>query len=447
MFLGTDIDHTSHDGRSALRVAALEGHRDVVHLLLCRGADLSYRDADGRSTLYLLALENNIAMARFLLESNADVGATDLEGRTPLHVTAWQGHAHMVALLLAHGATVDAEDCEKRTPLQSAAWQGHSQIVRLLLEAGAVVDHTCSQGATALSIAAQEGHEDCVVELLKHGANPSHSDRCGRTAIKVALKGGHHKLAKLLEDHVDQCGGSLHSATSAINYIMGAGPISEPNNKQPCSALLCPGLTASPADSPESTFEKRRSTASLGQSSKSSNLTSSTRSSCGGGHRSSSQKAKALPAPSAPAAVSSIMSPLLSFTQQIQQCGRGRRHVVAQQQSQAAAAPLTPMDDPASPIYASPPISPLSDNGGQMMMMGAGNYPAYKGRYDSTGIGGYPGGSSHVNPVVALMEEEYCLPYHQQQSSARRPLPSSTAAPLHPPTSQVRDIDNLLFEI
>ncbi|KAF2365991.1 Ankyrin repeat-containing domain [Trinorchestia longiramus] len=402
---GADIDHTSHDGRSALRVAALEGHRDVVHLLLCRGADLSYRDADGRTTLYLLALENNLSMARFLLESNADVSATDLEGRTPLHVTAWQGHSHMVALLLAHGAAVDATDCEKRTPLQSAAWQGHSQIVRLLLEAGAAVDHTCSQGATALSIAAQEGHEECVVELLKHGANPSHSDRCGRTAIKVALKGGHHKLAKLLEDHLEQCG----QLTS--NYV-NAGALDA--SKQPCSALLCPGLTASPADSPESTFEKRRSTASLGQSSKSSNLTSSTRSS-GGGHRSSLQKAKALPAPAAP--VSSIMSPLLSFTQQLQQCGRGRRHPPSSQP-----APLTPMDDPSSPIYASPPVSPLSDHGAPLpVMAGASGYPGAR-RYE-----GYPGGSSHVNPVVALMEDEYCMPYQKGLRPATAPLLSQSS--------------------
>ena len=45
---GASLHHTSHDGRSALRVAALEGHKDVAHLLLCRGADLHYKDADGR---------------------------------------------------------------------------------------------------------------------------------------------------------------------------------------------------------------------------------------------------------------------------------------------------------------------------------------------------------------------------------------------------------------
>ncbi|ROT79366.1 putative ankyrin repeat domain-containing protein 50 isoform X2 [Penaeus vannamei] len=394
---GANIHHTSHDGRSALRVAALEGHKDVVHLLLCREADLHYKDADGRSTLYLLALENRLDMARFLMESNADVESTDLEGRTPLHVTAWQGHADMVALLLQGGARVDAVDKENRTPLQSAAWQGHAEVVRLLLEHGANVDHTCSQGATALSIAAQEGHEASVAVLLQYGANPAHSDRCGRTAIKVALKGGHIHVARMLEESLiqQQQAGGVGRGLAAPSSV-GSGSTAE---TKPCSALLCPGLTASPAESPESTFEKRRSVASLGQhsSSKSSgNLTTSTHSSGGPraptpreAHLQQHQQPLAPPAPSAPPA--SAMSPVLSFTQQLQQCGRGRgrRHPPPPQPA------LTPLDEPASPLYASPPLSPLSDG---------------------------PGGGRHL-PAGAILEDDYTVPL--QHSAVRPPRPSA----------------------
>lgn len=407
---GANIHHTSHDGRSALRVAALEGHKDVVHLLLCREADLHYKDADGRSTLYLLALENRLDMARFLMESNADVESTDLEGRTPLHVTAWQGHAEMVALLLQGGARVDAVDKENRTPLQSAAWQGHAEVVRLLLEHGANVDHTCSQGATALSIAAQEGHEASVAVLLQYGANPAHSDRCGRTAIKVALKGGHIHVARMLEESLiqqQQAGGvgrGLAAPSSA-----GSGSTAE---TKPCSALLCPGLTASPAESPESTFEKRRSVASLGQhsSSKSSgNLTTSTHSSGGPraptpreAHLQQHQQPLAPPAPSAPPA--SAMSPVLSFTQQLQQCGRGRgrRHPPPPQPA------LTPLDEPASPLYASPPLSPLSDG---------------------------PGGGRHL-PAGAILEDDYTVPL--QHSAVRPPRPSAPPVSITPEVSLLR---------
>ena len=360
-------------------------------------------------------------MAQFILESGADVESTDLEGRTPLHVTAWQGHSHMVSLLLGHGSKVDAIDTEHRTPLQSAAWQGHAEIVRLLLESGAKVDHTCSQGATALSIASQEGHQDCVAILLQYGANPSHSDRCGRTAIKVALKGGHLHLARMLEEQmveIQQHGlAGHHNRVGASSVSVGSASTAE---TKPCSALLCPPLATSPADSPESTFEKRRSCTSLGQhsSSKSSgNLTTSTRSSGGGAppipHTSLAMQHHAPPpAPSAPPA-----SAVLSFTQQLQQCG-GRARASRNRHNQpffsppTQQLPLTPLDDePSSPIYASPPQSPLSDGGD------------------------FGGGRNHhlpqrVNPVVALLEEEYSLPLHH--SGARRPLPSAPPAAITP---------------
>lgn len=61
------------------RLAALEGHYDVVQLLLAHGADINSKDADGRSTLYVLALDNRLAMAKYLLSEGADVESRDLE--------------------------------------------------------------------------------------------------------------------------------------------------------------------------------------------------------------------------------------------------------------------------------------------------------------------------------------------------------------------------------
>lgn len=62
------------------RLAAIEGHCEVVQSLLSHGADVNMRDADGRSTLYVLALENRLTMARFLLEEGgADVESRDSE--------------------------------------------------------------------------------------------------------------------------------------------------------------------------------------------------------------------------------------------------------------------------------------------------------------------------------------------------------------------------------
>ncbi|XP_076663580.1 uncharacterized protein LOC143366397 isoform X3 [Andrena cerasifolii] len=341
------IDQHAHDGKTALRLAALEGHYDTVKVLLTRNADVNAKDADGRSTLYILALENRLAMARFLLEhARADVESRDSEGRTPLHVSAWQGHVEMVALLLTEGsANVNACDNENRTPLHSAAWQGHAAIVRLMLEHGATPDHTCNQGATALGIAAQEGHEHCVRALLNHGADPSHSDHCGRNAIKVAAKSGHDTVVRLLEEH----SANQRSLRPGINGGGSSSATSVTSNStaetKPSSAILNPLSTQySPAESPDST--KRRSCVSLGNNSSnsksSSNLTGSTKSDQGKFNQNSM--------------VNQVIKTPLSFTQQLQQCSRGAK-------SRPLSKLLSPLkSEPQSPIYASPPHSPLSDS-------------------------------------------------------------------------------------
>ncbi|XP_039315371.1 ankyrin repeat domain-containing protein 50 isoform X3 [Solenopsis invicta] len=339
------IDQHAHDGKTALRLAALEGHYDTVKILLSHNADVNAKDADGRSTLYILALENRLAMARFLLEhANADIESRDSEGRTSLHVSAWQGHVEMVALLLSEGgASVNACDNENRTPLHSAAWQGHAAIVRLLLEHGATPDHTCNQGATALGIAAQEGHEHCVRALLNHGADPNHSDHCGRNAIKVAAKSGHDTVVRLLEEH----SANQRSLRPGINGGGSSSATSVTSNStaetKPSSAILNPLSTQySPAESPDST--KRRSCVSLGNNSSnsksSSNLTGSTKSDQGKFNQNS---------------MVNCQTPL-SFTQQLQQCSRGAK-------SRPLSKLLSPLkSEPQSPIYASPPHSPLSDS-------------------------------------------------------------------------------------
>ncbi|XP_061648535.1 ankyrin repeat domain-containing protein 50 [Phyllopteryx taeniolatus] len=197
------IDHRAYDGHSALSAALLEGHGEVAELLMRRGADTDVRDAEGRPLLYLLVLEGRIHMAKLLIEKGgAPLESRDSEGRTALHVASWQGDVDVVDLLLKHGANPNAKDTEGRPPLHSVAWTGNGNVGRRLLSVSAVnIDLSCHQGATALSIASQQGHADVVSMLLESGANPDHVDKYGRNPMKVAGRHGHARVVQLLESY------------------------------------------------------------------------------------------------------------------------------------------------------------------------------------------------------------------------------------------------------
>ncbi|ROT79368.1 hypothetical protein C7M84_001911 [Penaeus vannamei] len=186
---------------------------------------------------------------------------------------------------------------------------------------------------------------------------------------------------------------------------VGSGSTAE---TKPCSALLCPGLTASPAESPESTFEKRRSVASLGQhsSSKSSgNLTTSTHSSGGPraptpreAHLQQHQQPLAPPAPSAPP-----RRPCRLFSASRSSCSSAGAGAGGATRP-AAARPHPARRTRVAALRVSP-LSPLSDG---------------------------PGGGRHL-PAGAILEDDYTVPL--QHSAVRPPRPSAPPVSITPEVS------------
>ena len=101
---------TVYDGRTALHLAAIEGHPEVVKLLLEEGADKDAATVEGQLTvggqkaLHLAALHGRSEVVKLLLEAGADKDAVDLEGRTALDLAIERRHLEVVRLL-----EVDAE--------------------------------------------------------------------------------------------------------------------------------------------------------------------------------------------------------------------------------------------------------------------------------------------------------------------------------------------------
>lgn len=149
------VDCGEHKGCTALILAAQFGYREIVGLLLARGASKE---------------------------------VIDNRGMTPLMHAAFNGHVEVVDELLFVGVTIDRVAFCGYTAILFAANRGHTLCCQRLFAAGASPAARTPIGRTALIIAAFNGHEETVRLLLKNpGVDANASDAEGYTALHAAI--------------------------------------------------------------------------------------------------------------------------------------------------------------------------------------------------------------------------------------------------------------------
>ena len=128
------------------------------------------RDSRGYTALHYAALNGHREVVLLLLSYEASCNSVDQAGSSPLHLAAWAGHGEVVRLLLDTGPSipnVNLTNGDKETALHCAAQYGHMECVKLLLDAGADPNIKNSREETALDHAAQYGRADTVSLLLE----------------------------------------------------------------------------------------------------------------------------------------------------------------------------------------------------------------------------------------------------------------------------------------
>ena len=144
--------------------AARKGHKEIIKLLIAKGADVNAKGNNGETPLDRAILRNDGKTADLLPKHGAKSGAED-----SIHIAARTGNHEAVKQHLAAGTDVNAKDGTGRTPLHWAAFGGYKEIVELLIAKGADVNAKDGYGNTPLDWAIKYKHPKIADLLRKHG--------------------------------------------------------------------------------------------------------------------------------------------------------------------------------------------------------------------------------------------------------------------------------------
>jgi len=142
----------------------LEDLKESVRLIIA-GVDIDSKDNCGRTVLMYAAMNGHAEILRLLIDKGAAIGIQDNNGWTALMWAAIRGHAEIARVLIDKGADKDIQDNDGRTALMFATGRAHTEIARLLIEKGADIDIKNNNGSTALMLAAKWSHAK-IVSLL-----------------------------------------------------------------------------------------------------------------------------------------------------------------------------------------------------------------------------------------------------------------------------------------
>lgn len=125
---------------SPLMVAVMNGHVDVIRVLLSVGATVGYRNDIGKTALEYVAVCGSAGAVKALLAARAKPKEIDEAGLSPIHLASIEGHTEVVQELIKAGGDFSlraGRTTPHDTALHIAAHNGHLGAVRPLLGLGA----------------------------------------------------------------------------------------------------------------------------------------------------------------------------------------------------------------------------------------------------------------------------------------------------------------------
>ncbi|XP_059794861.1 ankyrin repeat and SAM domain-containing protein 1A isoform X5 [Balaenoptera ricei] len=243
---GPNVNCVDSTGYTPLHHAALNGHKDVVEVLLRNDALTNVADSKGCYPLHLAAWKGDAQIVRLLIhqgpshtkvnEQNAleikelkkygpfdpYINAKNNDNETALHCAAQYGHTEVVKVLLEELTDPTMRNNKFETPLDLAALYGRLEVVKMLLNAHPNLLSCNTKKHTPLHLAARNGHKAVVQVLLDAGMDSNYQPR--QTWVPVLMT----SCSALSFAFQTEKGSALHEAalfgkTDVVQILLAAG--------------------------------------------------------------------------------------------------------------------------------------------------------------------------------------------------------------------------------